>query len=244
MNLSLKPGFVYILHSKHRPNDVKIGLARSVDAREFTIGLGDPDIKVHACAFFLDMHAAESHLHLQFADKRVGREHFNVSRAKAKAALMELHERERDLRAELENHFRFMADVGALKLDRSAETRDCDGSALSVLLNHVPSERDGRSVRTLVTMALQSRQPDSAAEKLLRRCGLMPYACEGVVLLDKTEGSALANVFKKKACKQTWRQQLSRYAGLNQRGSAVLMNEWLDSTRAGSELVDRVSPLV
>lgn len=137
-----------------------------------------------------------------------------------------------------------MADIGELKLDRSPEMRNCDGSALSVLLNHVPSEKDGRTVRMLVTQSLQRNQVDDSANKLLLRCGLMPYPCEGVVLMDKTSGSALAKVFKKKTCHKTWLQQLGRYAGIDRRGNAVLLKEWLDTTTAGSELVDRVSVLV
>lgn len=244
MNLSFRPGFVYIFHSKNRPADVKIGKAMGVEARHFAVSLGDPDLKLHACAFFLDAFAAESHLHLLFKEQRVGREHFKVSRSKAKQALDARQEHEREQREQFENHCRYMADVGELKLDRSEQARECDGSALSLLLNHVPSEKDGRTVRTLVALALQRNCPEPAAEKLLLRCGLMTYKCEGVVLMDRFPGTRLAQVFKDKTCKHTWEKQLSRYAGLNHRGAVVLLNEWLDTTSAGSELVDRVSVLV
>lgn len=243
MNLTLRPGFVYILFSKNRPRDVKIGKAESVEARAFELSLGDPDLEIHAKAFFLDVFAAEAHLHSVFAEQRIDREHFKVSRTAATRELERLFDACRSQRETLNSLCCMMADMGELKLDRSVQVSECDGSALSTLMAHVPSAKDGRNVKSLIPLALSGGVLADKAARLLRSCGLLPYPVEGMVLLDKSKRSQLDRVFKGKRCEQTWRAQFAKFAGLNVSGRAVNIDVWLDSTEAGSELVDLVSPL-
>jgi hypothetical protein len=242
MRLTLSPGFVYIFYSKHRPTDVKIGKAFSTDEREFTLSLGDPDLKLHLRKFFLDVESAEAHMHRTFADKHLVREHFRVSRKKAAAELERLFESRRAERLAYESATRAMVDIGELNLDQSAKVDDCTGSALSVLLNHVPSARDGRSVKTLIPLALSGGSLSPKAMKLLHACGLMAYPVDGIVLLDKSDTSGLEDTFRKKVCQKTWRAQVAKFAGFNETARAVGLQAWLDRTEAGPDVVDRVSP--
>ncbi len=244
MHLNIQPGYVYIFHSKSRPGDVKIGKAESVEAREFTLSLGDPDLKLYARAFFLDVFAAEAHMHAVFASQRIDREHFRVGRVTAKKELDRLFNSCRAQRDQFERACRYMADAGELKLDRSQDVPECDGSALATLLAHVPNSRDGRNVKALIPLALAGGVQGEKASKLLATCGLLAYPVEGVVLLDKAPVSNLERVFKDKACVKTWRSQVAKYAGFNANARSVNLQVWLDATEAGSELVDRVSPLV
>ncbi len=243
MNLTLRPGYVYILFSKNRPRDVKIGKAESVEARAFELSLGDPDLKIHAKAFFLDVFAAEAYLHDAFAAHRIDREHFKVSRTTATQALERLFDAGRAQRETLHSLCCMMADMGELKLDRSVQVDECDGSALSTLLAHVPSAKDGRNVKALVPLALSGGTLADKAARLLRNTGLLPYPVEGMVLLDKSSQSQLDRLFRGKRCEKTWRAQLAKFAGLNVANRAVNIDVWLDSTEAGSELVDLVSPV-
>ena len=249
MQISLNPGFVYIFFSVNRPTDVKIGKALNAEDREFQLSLADPDLKLYRSEFFMDVFSAENHMHSIFKDKRINRadssstsEHFKVSRKMAGMELDKLVESRRQERLEFDNHCRYMADVGALKLDSSLAVEECSGTALSVLLSSVPSPRDGRNVKQLVAQALSGGSLSPAATRLLSRIGLMTFAVEGIVLLDKSKDTVLEKLFKGKQCAKTWREQLKKFAGINESGRVVGLNAWMDITEAGPELVDRVSP--
>jgi hypothetical protein len=242
MNITLRPGFVYILYSPNRPKDVKVGRALSVAEREKALSLADPDLKLHACLPFVDAVATEFALHGLFEAQRIDRETFRVRRADAFRQLQRLHDFEARQRAYLRTVFRFMVDTAMLGSEAD-EVLASSGSALSALLAHVPSERDGRNVKMLTTVALSSTPAASVATRLLRKCGLLPYATDGVVLFDRSAGSALAKVLGRKHCKTTWRQQLARYAGLDENARTISLGSWLDRTEASSELVDLVNPV-
>ena len=244
MQLTFKPGFVYIFHSKSRPRDVKIGKTLDVKDREFQLALGDPDLTLHACQFFLDVFSAEGYLHALFADKRISREHFRVSRQKALAALETLAQSREQERHEFVQQLRWMADVGELLLDSSADVPQCEGSALSVLLAYMPSPKDGRNVKALVSSALVGGAAGEAAARLLHKVGLLAYAPEGIVLFDRSKNSAMDRLYKGKPVAATWRKQLEKFAGVRENGKSVSMNLWADKTTASRELIDRVTGLV
>ncbi len=240
MHINLRPGFVYIMFSPKRPGEVKIGKALSVEQREHDLALADPDFKLFACKLFLDVFAAETTLHHLFKDQALAREHFKVSKATALRELERLHTADQLQMDHLTASCRFMADVGALKLDASQETLECNGSALSTVLSYVPNARDSRNVKTLTMVALSDSSASSAAMKLLHKCGLIPYRTDGLVLFDRAGKTVLEKLFKGKPCATTWREQLARYAGINENGVAVSLKAWLDRTEANSNVVDRV----
>lgn len=243
MRLTLSPGYVYICYSKYRPKDVKIGKALDTEEREFTLSLGDPDLKIHKKLHFLDVFAAEAHMHGVFAKNRIGREHFEVSRTKASDELSRYFESRQAEQHAFEACVRGLVDRGELKLDTSSQVDECTGSALSSLLAHVPSIRDGRNVKALIALALAGGIVGDKAATLLLGCGLLAYPVEGIVLLDKSMESSLELTFKKKQCQKTWREQVARFAGFNSAGRSVGLQDWIERTEAGQELVDLVSPL-
>jgi hypothetical protein len=242
MNLSLNPGYVYILRSKAQPNRVKIGCSQSVEDRQFALALADPDLEVHCYQFFLNMVEAEAYMHGHFATQRIAREHFDVQ---AQVAQDELERYHRALQPQLEKFVaavRWMADKGELKLDLSDETEACDGSALSAVMAHVPDARDGRNVKTLAAVALTGGVAGQGASALLERAGLLTHLMDNVVLFDRSVASKMERIFKGKACVSTWRGQLAKYAGLLHTGKPHTLEAWLDYTEAEFDLVERVSP--
>lgn len=242
MQITLNPGYVYIFCSTTQRNMVKIGLATDVDRREFDLSLADPTAKLHACQFFLDARGAEKHLHNQFAAQRVKREHYRVTKAVALEALNALAAARQAERTAFENACRWMADVGELKLDRSADVSQCDGSALSVLFSHVPNKKDGRNVQNLIPVALLGGASGEQAFKALSGIGLLPYVIDGIVLFDKSDNTKLERVFKGQPCAKTWREQLAKFAGIKDNGKPEGINQWLERTQSGYEIVDRVNP--
>lgn len=243
VNLTIDPGFVYIFHSKNRPDDVKIGFTKCVETREFTLKLADPDLTVYEQKFFLNAKAAEEHMHNFFNERRIVREHFKVLRADAAAELNRLFTAHQEEFQKFKTACRSMVDFGQLNLDCSDQVLECNGSALSVVLSHIPDAKDGRNVKTLIPLALDGGLSASLASKLLRQCGLVPYPAEAIVIFDKTSAK-LSRIFNKKTCAKTWEKQLSKYAGLNEKTQAVNLKAWLDVTDASPELVDAASPPV
>lgn len=242
MNCSIKPGYVYILRSAAQPNRVKIGLAKSVEDRQFALSLGDPDLEVHSCLFFLDMHSAEAHMHSLFASKRIVREHFEVTAEEAHRELERLHKARQDEFNKLTAEIRWMVDKGEIKLDTAEDSLVCEGSALSTVLAHVPDAKDGRNVKMLTAVALNGGLAGRTASALLSKAGLTTYIVDNVVLFDRSKSSKMERIFKGKACFGTWRTQLSKFAGLLHTGKVMPITTWLDKTEADVELIDRVSP--
>ncbi|MCC5612415.1 GIY-YIG nuclease family protein [Nostoc sp. CHAB 5834] len=242
MNISLRPGYVYVGHSKARPADVKIGYSLLPKKRVKALGLADPDFVLHGHLFFLDAVAAERRVHAAFADRRVARETFLSSRKRAMRELQREFDNEQALRLDHAKAVRLMMDLGELSLESSSQVLECNGSALSRLKSFVPNARDGRNVLALISQALSQGSLAADATKLLSKFGLLPYPMDGVVLIDKSKTSPLDRVFKGADCGDTWRQQLIRHAGFDCRGYLVGIDAWSENTRASGELIDKVIP--
>lgn len=242
MQISLRPGYVYVGHSKARPTDVKIGYSLLPKKRVKALGIADPDLVLHGHKFFLDAVAAERRVHAAFADRLVARETFLSSRKRAMRELQREFDNEQALRLDHAKAVRLMMDLGELSLDGSSQVAECNGSALSRLKSFVPNARDGRNVLALITQALSQGSPAAEATKLLGKFGLLAYPMDGIVLLDKSKDSSLDRVFKDADCAETWRQQLIRYAGFDARGKLVSIDGWSESTCASEDLIDKVIP--
>lgn len=239
------PSGLYILRSKKHRKRVKAGRSDLPPHRAFELQLGDPDLELIAYAFFLDGRAAEKEMHRRLIEKgaRIERETFGVSAKDAVDIFEHLVEEHRPALEQFAAVARYLLDVGAIEIDISDRTQACSGSAMSVLLNHVPSSKDGRNVRTLVSLVLTAGPSAADAAKLLARRGLVYFSVDGLVLLDRSPDTKLAQVFANHPCEETWRQQLAKIAGVNRSGRAVALQEWLNISQAGQELVERICPL-
>lgn len=243
MLFSISPGYVYVFSTKSNTAVTKVGKAETTEATEFLKNLVDPNLQLQFCKFFLDADAAFSHLNTSFAAVP---EQTGVYAAVPTDVVTSIAQYASGCKVYQESFNALcqkLNDHGHLKLDTAEEVLTNHTSALATILAFVPSDTDGRSIRELVLEAFND-STDLIAIDLLTNAGLIPHFEDSLILLDKRIHSRLAYIFKGTACETSWPMQLNEYAGFTHTARAVPLDIWLDFTRAGSELVDLVSPLV
>lgn len=243
MLFSLNPGYIYIFSKKSNFEVTEIGKAANTDCKEFLLKLVNPNLQLQSCKFFLDVDAALSHLKSVFAPATIASASYEAHYKDVVDLVDEYSLTCKPMKKSFEEVCQGLTDQGQLKLESSEAIFEDKNSALSTILCFVPLTADGRNIQELIA-AVFLDATDASAVAQLTACGLIPHLDESLVLLDKSESSALKYIFQDTACEETWQLQLSEYAGLTPASRAVTLEIWLDYTHAGQEIVDKVSPLV
>jgi hypothetical protein len=224
----LQPGWIYAINDLTVPDAIKIGKAGNVQSRrnghqticaEFVV--------VEARFKFMQVFKVETALKRYFAEqgKRVPgcTEHFYITLPEFVEAIKVCQAAEVALRKQIE---------------QAASLLQAEDQCTLVSLDHTYPY----SVRLLLDTALRGAQnmsvkdawehvvTDSRSFELyareFKKLGLVAMLSEGVLLFDFEPNTRLNNVFLKTPCSESWRKELTRFAGIDRNMRLVTKAKW------------------